>query len=136
MLAGENLSRPHALTDNRKFRTDVMQTGQGRRADFNSVMLSPASVVAPLLVGLPLLLLPGCFSWCAVASSPCGNSRRAGGAQALDDLTPVRMDELVAELQPVVTEVNGHSLHKLDDLLRRERNFLADAVVKMILRAW
>ena len=125
VLAGEAYRIYTRWTDNRKFRIDVMQTEQGRRADFNSVMLSPASFVAPLLVGLPLLLLPVLFV-VRCGLKPMRKLSDELAARKPDDLTPVRMDELVAELQPVVTEVNG-TLHKLDDLLRRERNFLADA---------
>lgn len=125
VIAGEAYRVYTRWTDNKKFSIDVMQTGHGRRADFNSVMLSPASVVAPLLVGLPLLLLPVLFV-VRCGLKPMRKLSDELAARKPDDLTPVRMDELVAELQPVVNEVNG-TLHKLDDLLRRERDFLADA---------
>ncbi len=112
-------------TADRRLRIDVLQPYDGQWTDFNDVMLSPASIVAPLLVGFPLLLLP------VLIVMKCGLKPLRELATKLakrrpDDLQPVHVDDLLVELQPVVDEVNG-TLGKLDALLKRERDFLADA---------
>ena len=112
-------------TSNRSFRIDVLQSERSRRADFNSVMLSPASIVLPILVVLPLVLLPVLLV-VRFGLKPLRKLSEALAQRHPDDLQPVHMDDLVSELQPVVDEVNG-TLGRLDALLRRERDFLADA---------
>lgn len=112
-------------TADRRLRIDVLQPYDGQWIDFNDVMLSPASIVAPLLVGFPLLLLP------VLVVMRCGlKPLRVLSAELAsrrpEDLHPVHVDDLLVELQPVVDEVNG-TLSRLDALLRRERTFLADA---------
>lgn len=124
-LAGESYRVYSAWTADRALRIDVLQSHAGRSADFNNVMLSPASIVLPLLVAFPLLLLP------VLIVMQCGLKPLRALARELasrrpDDLKPVHVDELLAELEPVVAEVNS-TLGRLDALLKRERDFLADA---------
>ncbi len=124
-LAGEPYRVYSVWTADRALRIDVMQSHAGRSADFNSVMLSPASIVMPLLVGFPLLLLPVLIVMrCGL--KPLRALARELASRKPDDLKPVHVDDLLAELEPVVAEVNG-TLGRLDALLRRERDFLADA---------
>lgn len=104
---------------------EVMQTKRGRQADFDSVMLGPASLLTPLLAGFPLLLLP--VLWVVKCGlKPLRQLSCELAARPPDDLKPVEMEELVPELQPVVDEINS-TLERLRELLRRERDFLADA---------
>lgn len=124
-LAGEPYRVYSVWTADRALRIDVMQSHAGRSADFNSVMLSPASIVLPLLVAFPLLLLPVLIVMqCGL--KPLRALARELASRSPDDLKPVHVDELLAELEPVVDEVNG-TLGRLDALLQRERDFLADA---------
>lgn len=125
VLEGVEYRAYSTWTADRRLRIDVLQPYDGQWTDFNDVMLSPASIVAPLLVGFPLLLLP------VLIVMKCGLKPLRELASKLeqrrpDDLQPVHVDDLLAELQPVVNEVNG-TLGKLDALLKREREFLADA---------
>lgn len=124
-LAGESYRVYSVWTADRALRIDVMQSHAGRSADFNNVMLSPASIVTPLLVGFPLLLLPVLIVMqCGL--KPLRTLASELASRSPDDLKPVQVDDLLAELQPVVDEVNG-TLGRLEALLRREREFLADA---------
>lgn len=124
-LAGESYRAYSMWTADRALRIDVLQSHAGRSADFNSVMLSPASIVTPLLVGFPLLLLPVLIVMqCGL--KPLRTLARELASRKPDDLKPVHVDDLLAELEPVVAEVNG-TLGRLDALLKREREFLADA---------
>ena len=124
-IMGEAYRVYTAWTKDRALRIDVMQSEQGRWANFNKVMLSPASVVAPLLVGFPLLLLP-VFFVVRCGLKPLQKLSCELSARTPDDLKPVEIGEMVTELQPVVSEINS-TLTRLDALLRRERTFLADA---------
>ena len=112
-------------TDDRSIRVDVMQSETSRRKNLNSVMLTPVSIVAPLLVVLPLLLLPILFV-VRCGLKPLRELSNELSAREPGDLTPIQMGDLVSELRPVVDEVNG-TLKRLDELLKRERDFLADA---------
>lgn len=112
-------------TANRAYRLEVLHTVRGRRTDFHAVMLSPVSIIAPLLVALPLLLLPVLFV-VRRGLKPLRKLSDELSARKPDDLTPIRMGGLVSELRPLVEEVNG-TLGRLDVLLKRERDFLADA---------
>lgn len=124
-LAGESYRVYSVWTTDRALRIDVMQSHAGRSADFNSVMLSPASFVLPLLVGFPLLLLPVLIVMrCGL--KPLQTLACELASRSPDDLKPVHVDDLLAELEPVMEEVNG-TLGRLDALLKRERDFLADA---------
>jgi two-component system, OmpR family, sensor histidine kinase QseC len=112
-------------TADRRMKIDVLQPYEGQWTDFNDVMLSPVSIVTPLLVGFPLLLLP------VLIVMKCGLKPLRELATKLasrrpDDLQPVHVNDLLVELEPVVNEVNG-TLGRLDALLKRERDFLADA---------
>lgn len=124
-LAGKSYRVYTTWAASNTLRIDVMQTEQGRWANFNQVMLSPASIVAPLLVGFPLLLLP-IFFVVRCGLKPLQQLSCELSARSPDDLKPVDVGEMVTELQPVVGEING-TLARLDALLRRERDFLADA---------
>lgn len=125
VLNGEEYRVYARWTADRAYQVEVLHSARGRRTDFNSVMLSPASIVAPLLVGLPLLLLPVLFV-VRYGLKPLRKLSDELSARKPDDLTPIQMGDLVSELRPVVDEVNG-TMERLDALLRRERNFLADA---------
>lgn len=122
---GERYRAYSTWTADHRLRIDVIQSYAGRSADFNNVMLSPASIVTPLLVGFPLLLLPVMVVMrCGL--KPLRSLSRELASRSPEDLKPVHVDDLLLELQPVVDEVNG-TLARLDALLRRERDFLADA---------
>ncbi|WP_230970853.1 ATP-binding protein [Nitrogeniibacter aestuarii] len=124
-LEGEDYRGFVRWTANRVYQIEVLHTARGRRTDFNAVMLSPVSIVAPLLVGLPMLLLPVLFV-VRCGLKPLKKFSEALSARKPDDLTPIQTGDLVSELRPVVEEVNG-TLGRLDALLKRERDFLADA---------
>lgn len=124
-IGGESHRVYAAWTSGNNYWIEVMQAKRGRRAEFNNVMLSPASVLIPLLVGFPLLLLP------VLLVVRCGLKplKKLSGelaARQPDDLHPIEVGELVPDLRPVVDEVN-RTLARLRDLLKRERDFLADA---------
>jgi two-component system sensor histidine kinase QseC len=125
MLDGEDYRAYVRWTTNRTYQVEVLHSARGRRTDFNAVMLSPVSIIAPLLVGLPLLLLPVLFV-VRCGLKPLRKFSAELSARKPDDLTPIQMGDLVSELRPVVDEVNG-TLGRLDALLKRERDFLADA---------
>lgn len=125
VINGERYRVYSIWTADRTQRIDALQSYRGRKADFNDVMLSPVSIVTPLLVGFPLLLLPVMIVMrCGL--KPLRVLSKELASRSPDDLKPVHVDDLLLELQPVVDEVNG-TLARLDALLRRERDFLADA---------
>ncbi|OYW39266.1 MAG: hypothetical protein B7Z35_04850 [Hydrogenophilales bacterium 12-61-10] len=124
-IGGESYRVYAAWARGHDYRIEVMQTKRGRQADFDSVMLGPASLLTPLLAGFPLLLLP--VLWVVKCGlKPLRQLSCELAARPPDDLEPVEMEELVPELQPVVDEINS-TLERLRELLRRERDFLADA---------
>ena len=114
-----------AKTVDGEFFVEVMETRQDRRAAYNDVMLSPESLLFPLFAGFPLLLLPAIL---AVRSGlrPLRDLSLELSTRNPDDLAPVKVPHEYAELVPVTREINS-TLSRLDQLLKRERDFLADA---------
>lgn len=112
-------------TADRRYRIELIQSETSRREAFNSVMFSNEGMLFPFLVGFLLLLIP---MWVAVRWG-LRPLRRLSGELALrppGDLRPLDKRKIDAELDPIVNELND-SLVRLDDLLQRERAFLADA---------
>lgn len=103
---------------------DVSSSQRSRQRVWNGVMLS-AGALWPLLYGFPLLLLP---AWLAVHTglSPLRRLSAELATRTPDDLTPIRIPPVYRELAPLARELNG-ALSRLAALLRRERDFLADA---------
>src|SRR5690606_38177047 len=93
--------------------------------EFDRVMLSPAALVLPLLLGIPMLMLP---VWLAVYTGLSPLRRLVGelAQRQPGDLSRLKTPAVHAELAPVVDELNS-TLGRLQELLQRERQFLADA---------
>jgi two-component system, OmpR family, sensor histidine kinase QseC len=105
-------------------RIDVAQDKAFRARMLRASMLNPLTLMQ-LLIGLPLLALP---IWLAVRTgiAPLLRLSRLLAVRQAGDLEPVLMDRPHQELMPLVEALNA-TLARLEELLRRERAFLADA---------
>lgn len=112
-------------TADRRWRIQVTQLLHLRQREFDRVMLSPAALVLPLLLGIAMLMLP---VWLAVYTGLSPLRRLVGelAQRQTGDLARLQTPAVHAELAPVVDELNS-TLYRLQHLLKRERQFLADA---------
>jgi len=83
------------------------------------------SVLLPLLLALPLLALAG---WVAVQRGllPLRHLSEVLGQRRPEALEPVVLEDLPAEMQPLVAALNG-LLGRIERMLESERRFTADA---------
>lgn len=109
----------------RRYRVDITQSHASRQQIFDKVMISREGLLNPILVGFPLLLLP---VWLAVFTglAPLRRLSRELASRQPADLAPLNVPHVYRELAPVVRELNA-TMARLQGLLRRERDFLADA---------
>jgi two-component system sensor histidine kinase QseC len=112
-------------TADRRWRVQVTQSLQLRQREFDRVMLSAEALVLPLLLGIPTLMLP---VWLAVYTGLSPLRRLVGelAERRPGDLSRLQTPAVHAELAPVVDELSS-TLGRLQALLQRERQFLADA---------
>lgn len=125
-LAGAERFRVYRLaTGDRSMQIDIIQSHASRQQIFDAVMISQQGLIVPVLIGLPLLLLP---VWLAVHTglSPLRRLTRELAQRQPGDLSPLTIPPVYRELAPVVRELNG-TMDRLQRLLQRERDFLADA---------
>jgi two-component system, OmpR family, sensor histidine kinase QseC len=108
-----------------RHRIDIIQSHASRQQIFDNVMISREGLLNPILVGFPLLLLP---VWFAVYTglAPLRRLSRELAARKPADLAPLNIPHVYRELAPVVRELNA-TMSRLQVLLQRERDFLADA---------
>lgn len=123
-IGAERIRGYSAWTRDRSYRVDASQTLAVRARAFSDELIS-WDAIAPLLVAFPLVLLP---LWFTVSASlrPLRRLSSELVARKSDDLEAVRSPLVYAELAPVVTALNT-MLARIKELLRRERDFLADA---------
>lgn len=108
------------------YRVEVMQSQAQRHAALVCMVGFQASTIGPVLaIGTPVFLL---LTWLAVRAGlqPLLSLSKELAQRAPDDLRPLRVPQLHAELEPVVQGLNA-ALSKLRALLQREREFLVDA---------
>lgn len=108
------------------YRVEVMQSQAQRRAALACMVGFQASTIGPVLaIGTPVFLL---LTWLAVRAGLKPLLALSGelASRAPDDLRPLRVPRLHAELEPVVQGLNM-ALSRLGALLQRERDFLVDA---------
>jgi two-component system, OmpR family, sensor histidine kinase QseC len=105
-------------------RVDVSQNLASRAATFSEELFSWDAIV-PLLVAFPLVLIPVWFTVYA-GLKPLRSLSEELVARKSDDLDAVRSSLVYVELAPIVVALNA-MLARIKDLLRREREFLADA---------
>ncbi|MFZ2123723.1 MAG: ATP-binding protein [Rhodoferax sp.] len=112
-----------AWTADRRYRVDITQTLASRQIQYDSVMLTPASLglLAASLVVLWLLAL----LTVQLGLRPLRRLSLEMSQRRADDLQPVATDKLDRELVPVVQNLN-QTLARLRHLLDHERNALAD----------
>lgn len=104
-----------------------VQVYVGEQTDSRSAILRAVlrSVLLPLLVALPLLALAG---WWAVQRGllPLRYLSEALGQRRPEALEPVVLQDVPAEMQPLVQALNG-LFGRIERLLESERRFTADA---------
>ena len=108
------------------YRVEVMQSQAQRAAALVCMAGFQASTIGPVMaIGTPVFLL---LTWLAVRAGlrPLLSLSDELAARAPDDLRPLRVPQLHAELEPVVQGLNT-ALSRLGALLQREREFLVDA---------
>ncbi|HOE42322.1 MAG TPA: ATP-binding protein, partial [Rhodoferax sp.] len=126
---GDDTSGPTPLrvyamwTADRHYRVDITQTLASRQIQYDSVMLTPASL-GLLAVSLVLLWLLAVLT-VQLGLRPLHRLSLAMSQRRPDDLQPVATDKLDHELVPVVDNLN-QTLARLRQLLDHERNALAD----------
>jgi two-component system, OmpR family, sensor histidine kinase QseC len=127
---GDKQYRVYAFwTGDHQYRIELTQSFASRKDAFNYVMMSREGLLLPLLVGFPVLLIP---IWLAVhlGLRPVRRLSRELALRRPGDLKPLDVPHVDAELVPLVEELNETFL-RLNDLLQRERAFLADAAHEM-----
>lgn len=122
---GERFRVYRIWSSDRLHRIDITQSHASRQQIFDQVMISREGLLTPILLGFPLLLLP---VWFAVYTglAPLRLMSRELAARKPADLEPLNVPHLYRELAPVVRELNA-TMTRLQKLLQRERDFLADA---------
>jgi len=110
-------------TTDRRYRVDITQTLASRQIQYDSVMLTPASMglLAASLAVLWLLALLTVH----LGLRPLNRLSLEMSQRRPDDLQPVATDRLDHELLPVVHNLN-QTLDRLRQMLDHERNALAD----------
>jgi signal transduction histidine kinase len=123
---GEHYRVHAAWSRDGQYRVEVAQSLTRRQAAFTDSLNFQASTLGPaLLLGLPLYLA---LSWLAVRAGLRPLLKLSDDLQARrpDDLQPITLRHVYAELAPVIHGLNT-MLARLRLLLQRERDFLADA---------
>jgi two-component system sensor histidine kinase QseC len=122
---GERFRVLRRWSSDRKYRIEITQSHLSRQQIFDQVMISREGLLNPILVGFPLLLLP---VWFAVYTglAPLRRLSRELARRKPDDLMPLSVPHVYRELAPLVHELNA-TMARLQGLLQRERDFLADA---------
>lgn len=122
---GEQFRVLRRWSSDRQYRIEITQSQLSRQQIFDQVMISREGLLNPILVGFPLLLLP---VWLAVYTglAPLRRLSRELARRRPDDLVPLKVPHVYRELAPLVHELNA-TLARLQGLLQRERDFLADA---------
>jgi two-component system, OmpR family, sensor histidine kinase QseC len=116
VLAAWSKSKAHYI--------EVLQTNASRTAQYNSVMLSSESLYL-FVLGLPFLMVPAWFAT-RTGLKPLNTLAAELRQRHPDSLQPVRLPARYVEIEPLVDGFNA-ALQQLDALLKRERDFLADA---------
>jgi two-component system, OmpR family, sensor histidine kinase QseC len=121
---GQHYRMHRSATADGRYRIEVAQSRASRQATLDTMAFSFEGL-QPLLFGFPLLLLP---VWLAVHTglSPLRRLSAELASRQPSDLTPIRASLVHRELAPLARELNG-ALARLNALLERERDFLADA---------
>lgn len=108
------------------YRIETMQARDDRLREFNRVMLSPASLLFPLIIVLPLFLVLTVVTMRG-ALKPLSDLSDELATRTPGDLRPVTVSwEFASELKPIIRAINT-TFGGLEALRQRERNFLADA---------
>lgn len=126
--AGANAERFRVYrrwSSDRRHRIDVTQSHRSRQQIFDKVMISREGLLHPLLVGFPLLLVPVLIA-VYTGLAPLRRLSRELASRGPADLAPLKVQHVYRELAPVVGELNA-TMTRLQELLQRERDFLADA---------
>lgn len=108
--------------DDHGMRTEVTQDIDARREVAADVAL--ASLGAPAIAGG--LLLGGLLALLARLLAPLQRLRGDVASRSPDDLAPLAIDGLPAELEPVVAELN-RLLGRVEEAFATQRRFVADA---------
>lgn len=121
---GVRLRVLRAWTHDGRLRIDVIQSMRARHEAFMRQAFNAESLVQ-LALALPVLLLP---IWLAVRTGlrPLRRLSQKLAARSPGDLSPLGVRLPHSELAPVVRELDG-TLQRLNELLQRERAFLADS---------
>ncbi len=124
-IKGERFRVLRRWSLDKQYRIDITQSQISRQQIFDKVMISREGLLNPILVGFPLLLLP---VWFAVYTglAPLRRLSRELAARKPADLMPLKVPHVYRELAPLVNELNA-TMARLQGLLQRERDFLADA---------
>jgi two-component system, OmpR family, sensor histidine kinase QseC len=124
-VKGERFRVLRRWSSDKQYRIDITQSEISRQQIFDQVMISREGLLSPILVGFPLVLLP---VWLAVHTglTPLRRLSRELAARKSADLTPLNVPHVYRELAPLVDELNA-TMARLQGLLQRERDFLADA---------
>jgi two-component system, OmpR family, sensor histidine kinase QseC len=115
--------RSYALRDPRRgYQVRVFERTETRSHLVNKLALRMAQL---LLLALPVL---GLLIWLSVGRGlmPLTAMSRAIGARSADNLQPLGLDRVPAEVQPLADSLNN-LLERLSDSIDRERSFTADA---------
>lgn len=108
------------------YRIEALHAESGRWNEFNRIMLSPASLLFPLLAGFPLFLMLAIVT-VRGALKPLRDLSDELAARPPGDLAPVKVSwEFASELKPIINAINT-TFGRLETVRQRERNFLADA---------
>ncbi len=108
------------------YRIEALHAERGRWSLFNRVMLSPASLLFPLLTVFPLFLVLAIVT-VRGALKPLRDLSDELAARTPGDLAPVQVSwEFASELKPIIDAINT-TFGRLEAVRQRERNFLADA---------
>jgi two-component system, OmpR family, sensor histidine kinase QseC len=113
-----------AWSKSKNYYIEVIQTHESRTAQYNNVMLSSESLYL-FLLGLPFLMVP---AWIATRTGlrPLNTLAAELRQRHPDSLQPVLLPAKYLEIEPLVDGFNS-VLQQLEALLKRERDFLADA---------
>lgn len=123
---GENYRGYALCVQDCAYRIEALHAKGGRWNEYNRIMLSPASLLIPLLAVFPLFLMLAIVT-VRGALKPLRDLSDELAARTPGDLAPVQVSwEFASELKPIIDAINT-TFGRLEAVRQRERNFLADA---------